>query len=238
MTENRKKIKNIIIAALELIMILVLMVGIPAVIYLRNPEIIQHFKSVESLNAAIEEFGKAAIPVYILCQILQVVITVIPGQAVQVAGGYMYGFIPGLIYTLIGVTIGSFIAFGAARLLGKRPMTLIFGKEKLMRYCDMFNTKRAHIILFVLYFIPGLPKDILAYAAGISNMKTRSFIELSMAGRLLGMSVSLAIGACLGSGSYTWAIILAVVISIAFVICLIKRNQIMDYIEQRFEKRT
>lgn len=234
---NKERLKNLIIAVIELILILGIIVGIPLLIYFRNPEIIEHFKSVDALDTAIAKYGRGAIPVYILCQMLQVIVTVIPGQAVQVAGGYMYGFILGLVYTLIGVTAGSFIAFGIARVLGKKPMTLIFGEEKLMRYCDMFNTKRAHIILFVLYFIPGLPKDILAYAAGISNMKTSAFIELSMAGRLLGMMVSLAIGACLRSDSYTWAIILAVTISIAFVICFVKRNALMDYIERRFEKR-
>lgn len=228
--------KNRLLAVLQLIIILGIIIGIPAYLILIHPEIWYNFKSIEAFDAFMERHEEQSIPIYIGCQIVQVIVTVLPGQVIQIAGGYFYGFPVALLLSLIGITIGSCAAFFIARKLGQRPMAMIFGEQRFLKYKKALDTKKAHRIIFLLYLIPGLPKDMVAYAAGVSRMRLTVFLILSMAGRFPSMAASLLMGRMLDTKSYTGAAILAVIVLAVCLVCVVKRKTIMGITDRYFEK--
>lgn len=109
---------------------------------------------------------------------LQIVISVIPGQFFNLAAGYLYTFFPALLFSIIGAFLGTLISFTLAKLLGSDFVHLFFGKEKTQEYVRKLNSKKAYTVVFFLYLIPGLPKDVVSYAAGVSDMKFKPFYAL------------------------------------------------------------
>lgn len=235
-TDNASvNIKHRLLAAAQLAVILAIIIGIPLYLIFMNPEMWHNFKSIEAFDAFLERYEEKSIPIYLLCQIVQVVVTVIPGQVIQIAGGYIYGFPLALLLSVSGVAAGSTIGFFIARKLGQRPMAVIFGEEKFMRYKAALDTKRAHKIIFLIYLIPGLPKDMAAYAAGVSAMRYPAFMMLSIMGRLPSMAASLLMGTMLDTESYTGAVILGAAVCLICIMCFIKRKSIMNITDRYYE---
>ena len=100
----------------------------------------------------------------------------------------------------------------------------------------MLNSKKAMIIIFLIYLIPGVPKDLCNYAAGLSNMKFKPFLLVSILGRTPGMMGSIIIGRQLYTHSYTSAIIIGVAASICFVLGIIYRNKVNGFLDNMYDK--
>lgn len=159
-----------------------------------------------------------------------------PDRAFQFAAGYLYGFIPGLLFSCIGAVIGTSISFFLAKLLGKDAVHLFFGEERMAYFLERLNSKRAYTIVFLLYVIPGLPKDVVSYAAGISEMKFKPFLILSLLGRIPGMAGSLLIGAFYMKEHYIGMAIVAVLAVAAFCLCVAYRKGINKYLDRFYDK--
>ncbi len=225
---RKKKILSII----EFIILVGIVVGIPLLIYQTNPEIIANFKSVEKFDAWISEYNSIGLIIYIICQVTQIILCFFPGQIIQIAGGYMFGFFKTLLVSVIGALIGTLITFYLAKVLGKNAIRLFCGEEKFEKYVRMMHTKRARVIIFLVYLIPGLPKDMMAYAAGVSDINVTEFTILSLIGRIPAMTVSILFGVCLYSSDYMSAILIAIAMLIIFLICIIKRKSIAEFIDK------
>jgi uncharacterized membrane protein YdjX (TVP38/TMEM64 family) len=225
-----------LMAFIDIIILFALIIGIPLYMILIHPEIWHNFRSIDAFESFMDRHQEQSIPIYVGCQIVQVIVTILPGQVVQIAGGYFYGFLPALVLSLTGIIIGSTVSFFLARKIGKRPMELIFGEQKFNKYREMLNTKKAHKIIFLLYLIPGLPKDMVAYAAGVSKMRFTVFIVLSIVGRFPAMAASLLMGAMLDSESYTGVIILAAAVAVVFIVCIIKKDAILSITDKYYDR--
>ena len=159
-----------ILSLLQFALLLGIIVGIPAILYFSNPDIIENFKSFERFNAWIAQYKSIGIVIYIICQIVQIIVCVLPGQVIQIAGGYLFGFLTTFLISIAGASIGTIITFYLAKLLGRNAIMLICGEERFYRYQRLMSTSRARKVIFLIYLIPGLPKDLMAYAAGVSGI--------------------------------------------------------------------
>lgn len=218
--EKRKKSKviiKIIISIIKLALLILVIVGIPLYIILYQSEFISQFKSLEAVNAYLQKYKTASVFVYIGVQIMQIIICVIPGQAMQFAAGYVYTFWFGYLYSIIGTALGTIITFYLARFLGKDAIHLIFDERKVAKFIEKLNSKRAFILVFVIFLIPGLPKDLFTYAAGVSEMKLKVFLIISLVGRTPAMMSSIMIGSMFNKGSYIGIGVLAVIMTILFI---------------------
>lgn len=133
----------------------------------------------------IKSFGPWSILVFISLQILQVILAPIPGEATGVIGGYLYGPILGTLYSTIGLALGSWLAFCLAHIFGEPLVAKIVKQETLGKY-DSFLEHKGRFVIFILFLIPGFPKDALSYMLGLSHMRALPFIVISTAGRLFG----------------------------------------------------
>jgi uncharacterized membrane protein YdjX (TVP38/TMEM64 family) len=142
----------------------------------------------------ISQFGAWAPLVYVGVQVFQVVVFIVPGDVVQIAGGYLFGVVMGVVYSLIGIAIGSTIDFYVARFLGRTFVEGVFGRERVAQFDSVSESSRARTGFFLLFVIPGIPKDVLVYVAGISTLHFPSFLFVTMTGRLVGIVGSAIIG--------------------------------------------
>jgi uncharacterized membrane protein YdjX (TVP38/TMEM64 family) len=133
----------------------------------------------------INSFGPLSVVIFICLQIVQVIVAPIPGEINGFIGGYLYGPILGTLYSTIGLTIGSWLAFMLARWLGLPFVEKVLNPRVIQKY-DHFMEHRGTLIAFILFLIPGFPKDALSYIVGLSHMKTSTFLVVSTIGRLLG----------------------------------------------------
>jgi len=143
----------------------------------------------------INSFGPLSVVIFIGLQILQVIMAPIPGEIYGFIGGYLYGPLLGTLYSTIGLTIGSWIAFALARWFGLPFVEKIISPRTIKKY-DYFMEHRGLLVTFILFVIPGFPKDALSYLIGLSHMKTASFLVVCTTGRLLGTLMLSISGDC------------------------------------------
>ena len=236
--ENLKKEKKVkvILSIGKLLLLILIVVAIPIYIYFFKYDFIAQFKSFEDIVSFLKAYKTESIFIYIGVQVLQIVISIIPGQAFQFAAGYLYTFFPGLIYSWIGATIGTFISFYLAKLLGRSAIHLIFGEERMNYFLERLNSRKSFTIVFLIYLIPGLPKDMVSYAAGLSDMKFKTFLILSLVGRTPGMAGSLLIGSLYLTKHYVAMSIIGGVAVVLFVLCIIYRKKLTKYIDKFYDK--
>ena len=142
----------------------------------------------------------------------------------------------GLLLSLIGALFGSILTFFLAKYLGTDALRLIFGQDKLDQLTEKLDSKAGITAVFLIYLIPGLPKDLCNYAAGVSQIKLKPFLIVSMVGRTPGMIASLLIGKHLSLGSYHVAVIIAVIAGILFVLGIIFRNKLTSFVNKVYDR--
>ena len=242
--ENLKKSKkenqlHLVLSILKLLLLAAIVAGIPLYIYLVHGDWLRRFEDVQEVVAFLEQYETESIPIYLGMQVLQIVISVLPGQVFQIAAGYMYPFWLALLLALTGAVIGTAITFGLAKLLGQDFLHLFFGEEKISYYIERLNSKRAYTLVFLIYLIPGIPKDVVSYAAGASEMRFKPFLILSAVGRLPGMCGSLLMGNLLEGEHYIGLGIVAAIAVLAFLACILFRRRIngwLDWIYNQIKK--
>lgn len=181
----------------------------------------------------LQGLGWRSVFVYILIQVLQVVIAVIPGMAIQFAGGMVYGVVPGTIYSLIGITIGSAIVFAISRVFGHKAVSLFVDEKTYEKYKYLTETNAAGLLTFVLFLIPGLPKDVFSYLLGLSPMRAKKFFFFSTLGRIPGILGCCVIGHTYVTQDYLVAGLVLGFATIACVLCVIFRRKIMAFISPK-----
>lgn len=166
------------------ITILVLLIVLCAVLFYQY-HLYSFFTNRRRLLHFLNSFGPLSVVIFIGLQILQVILAPIPGEVNGFIGGYLYGPYLGTLYSTIGLTIGSWLAFILSRWLGLPFVEKIITAAVVQKY-DHFMEHRGKMITFILFLIPGFPKDALSYILGLSHIKTTTFLIISTAGRLLG----------------------------------------------------
>jgi uncharacterized membrane protein YdjX (TVP38/TMEM64 family) len=224
------------LAIAKFTVLLAVIIGIPLLILLKYPNVIQEFKDIDNINSLLEEYHTHSMFIYIGLQVVQIIIAFLPGQPLQFAAGYAFSFPLALLLSLIGITIGTVITFYLARIFGKDLVYLVFGKEKLHRFIKLLNSKKAYIAVFLLYLFPGIPKDIFSYAAGISEMKMMPFTIISLIGRTPALAVSLLVGNMLYTRSYLGIIIVAIIMIIIAAACAVKRKKVYAMVDRVYNR--
>lgn len=170
--------------------------------------------------------------VFIAIQIIQVVIAVIPGEISGFIGGYLYGPVWGTLYSTIGLTLGSWIAFMLARFFGEPLLEKVVKKEVFEKF-DHFMEHKGLLVSFLLFLIPGFPKDYLCYIMGVSRIPVLTFIIISTIGRFFGtMMLSIS-----GNIAYKEQYVLLAIVAAAAVIVSILAWRYHDRILEILKKQ-
>lgn len=223
------------IARIKLAVMIMIIIAIPCYAYFFHPEWIQLIKDPDAMAALIEKYRNAGMPVYMGLNVIQVICS-LPGQVFHIAGGYVFGGGIAFLLAFTGVFIGSSCAYGIAHNIGRESVHVLFGEKKVTGLLDQINSTRGAAILFCGYLIPGMPKDILNYVAGLSDIKYKAYIVMCMIGRMPGMLASIIIGNQVFDGDYTSAVVIAVVMIATCTICLIFRHRLIAAFEKGYSR--
>lgn len=194
---------------------------------------LKDFKSQsDDLRAEILSHGSNAPLFFIAIQIFQVVFAPIPGEASGLVGGYLFGTWPCTLYSTIGLTIGSILAFGGGRLLS----SFFTKKIRYTKFYQRFNhlvSRGDYLLPFVLFIFPGIPKDSLCYLLGMSAMPLPVFMFLSTVGRFPGTMLLSANGAEAYNGDLV-RLGTTILISAALVVpAMLYRHQLLEVLGRR-----
>lgn len=193
------------------------------------------FGSVAGFEEFIAGFGWWAPFTFFLLQVLQVIISPIPGNITSLAGGAIFGFGLGFFLSAVAILSGSLIAFFLVRVFG-RPLLLRFVKETtIAKYNKVFTGKKL-IILFLFFLSPFFPDDALCFLAGFSNLPTMLFMLMILLGRLPGILVASLLGAGLDDLVLSpWMIlVLGVLVLLVIAGWLKYAQQIENWMADRF----
>jgi len=187
------------------------------------------FSNKKSLNDFISSFGFYAPLVFISLQILQVVVAPIPGELTGFIGGYLFGIGLGLVYSTIGLTLGSIFAFLLSRRLGL-PFVCRFVGQETMRKFDHLMERQGAFFSFLFFLIPSLPKDYFCYLLGLSPMSLSTFLVI-LTGRIPGTLLLTMQGQAVRSENYRGFFLVLGFALICFVLTLIYRDRIEGYLK-------
>lgn len=191
------------------------------------PKLLLVTVSLEEFKNYIISMRNLGVFMLILFQVLQTIIAPIPGEVIQIAGGYLYGIPLGTIYNLIGLAIGSGIAFYFTRLIGRDFIINQIKKKKLKWITSIMESRKFELVLFIIFIVPGLPKDFMIYVAGLTTLKPMKFFAILISSRLPWIFVSASVGANIDAGNYTLTIIISLVAVIGFVIGMFYKDKII-----------
>ncbi len=156
----------------------------------------------------IRSFGPLGWLVLLGLQFLQVFIALIPGELLETAAGYAFGPILGTLICYTGVGLASALVFALTRKFGVRLVEIFISREKISQLRFINTEKKRNRLIFLLFFIPGTPKDLLTYFVGLTDIKLSTFLVISMVARIPSVVSSTFGGHLLGEGAYWSAAVL------------------------------
>lgn len=149
---------------------------------------------------------------------IQIVLAFIPGEPFELASGYIFGDLFGTIICLIGSCIGTAIIYGLVHSYRYKIINIFFDQNKVDEVESLLSSSKSKFFIFLIFLIPGTPKDAISYIACLSDVKIPFWLAFTSTGRIPSIITSTYLSHSLKQGNYMLAIIIFVV-TIALVIC-------------------
>ena len=180
----------------------------------------------------VRQAGPVGFLILLAIQFLQVVVAFIPGEVVQVAAGMIYGLWVGALIVLVGCVVSSAFVFLLVHKLGAPFVQAMVSEKHMAKFRTFENSGKLNIIVFVLFLIPGMPKDVFTYLVPLTHMPLRTFLLLSNIARIPGILVSTYAASGLVEGDIVQSLIIFLVAGAIAVVCILFYDKIMKAIER------
>ena len=198
-THKKQKIlcfAAIIIAVVVSVLVFVF-VGIPVIRFISEPE---------KFRAWVEERGVGGKLAFVGVVILQVIVALIPGEPFEIAAGYAFGAVEGTILCIAATTVGSICVFLLVRKFGEKLVEVFFPQKKLRDLRFLKSSPRRDFLFLVVFAVPGTPKDLLSYFAGLTDIRFPVWLLICSFGRIPSVITSTIGGDALGTKNYLFAV--------------------------------
>ena len=186
------------------------------------------------LKKVIKSFGSYSPLVFISLHILHAVIPPLPGEAIEFLGGYLFGVYAGMLYSMIGLIVGSWLSFSIARIFGRRAVER-FVSPGLRKKLEYLSGHEGVILGFLLFLIPGFPKVALCYILGLTPMHLGIFLIISTIGRIPGTLLATLQGAKAFDQQYVILLILLVISALIILVFYVYHESIHQWIKKMSE---
>lgn len=205
---KHQKIKRISQKRFLAAMIVVLFLGISVLIFLKiGKPLVQFVSDTERLRSWADHNWLWSRLVYTGIIILQIVVAIIPGEPFEIAAGYAFGAVEGTIICMLGSAIGGTLVFLLVRKFGVKLVEVFVSVDKINSLKFLKDDKKRDILIFLLFFIPGTPKDSLCYFAGLTKMKLKTWILITSIAKFPSIITSTVCGNAIGEEEYIFAVI-------------------------------
>lgn len=209
--------------------------SVPVYLIFFRRDILTEFESLEDMIQFLQGYQTHSILIYVLFQAVQIVISILPGQPLQIAAGILWGYAFALGLSILGAFLGTTVSFFLARILGQDAAKLFVSADKMERYVKLLDSRRAITVVFLIYLIPGLPKDIMSYIAGISSMHYKRFLLASLVGRIPAMSCSILVGVFYYQGNTAGLATVVVGVVLITALCIWKRKRLLALLDRFYD---
>ena len=173
-------------------------VGRPLIRFAKEPEVFRSW---------VADHGLLGMAAYTGMVFLQVLVAIIPGEPLEIAGGYAFGAVWGTVLCLLGAFLGSVAVFAVVRKWGVPLVEVFFSQDKLDKLTFLKTSPRRAALLWLVFTVPGTPKDLLCYFAGLTDLRWSSWLLIASVGRLPSIITSTVGGNALGLQNYQFAAI-------------------------------
>jgi len=221
LTEKQKKI-------LQIAAFLIFLAFMGLVAYFIGKPMINFVSEPEKFRDWVENHGIFGRIAFVFMVLLQVIVAIIPGEPLEIGAGYAFGAIEGTFLCVAGITLGSIIVFFLVRRFGVKLVEVFFSIEKIRSLRFLKDKKRRNFLTFLVFFLPGTPKDLITYFVGLTEIKFSHFLLIVSLARLPSIITSTMGGNALGLKEYFHAIIVLLVTVAISVFGLIVYNWIKD----------
>lgn len=219
MTEKHRKI--LYIAAICIFVLFCALVG-----YFIGVPMVRMADEPEVFRAWVDSFGVWSRLVFVGMVFLQVIVALIPGEPIELMAGYIFGAVEGTLLSMAGILLGSWAVFALVRRFGPKFAEVFFPEKELKRLAFLKNPKKSGILAFILMTVPGTPKDLLSYFAGLMPLKTWQWLAIVLVSRIPSLVTSTVSGAAAGQENYLLAAIVFGITIIASGIGLVYYRRI------------
>ena len=201
LTPKQQKLYGALALALAVLILALLsaLVGRPLLKFASEPE---------KFRAWVDSNGLRGRLAFIGMVILQVVIALIPGEPFEIAAGYAFGALEGTVLCLIASAIGSMLVFVLVRRFGVRLVQIFFSGEKLQTLRFLRSSPKRDFLYLLIFMIPGTPKDLLSYFAGLTDIRMPVWLIICSLGRLPAIITSTVGGSALSAKNYWTALLI------------------------------
>ena len=200
LTEAHKK-------KIYLFAIIVALIFIAAVGYLVGKPMVEFVREPERFRAWVDSSGFVSRVIFVGMVVFQLIIALIPGEPLEMGAGYAFGAVEGTILCIIGCVIGSALVFLFVRRFGVKLVEVFFPREKIRSLRFLQDSRRLNLLTFIVFFIPGTPKDLLSYFIGLTDMKLGTWLCITAVARIPSIVTSTVTGDALGLKDYQFALI-------------------------------
>ena len=173
-------------------------IGRPMIQFVSDPEKFRNWVNESGV------FGRIC---FVLMVMFQVIVAFVPGEPLEIGAGYAFGTFEGTLLCIVGITLGSIIVFELVRKFGIKLVEVFFTFEKIKSAKFLQDEKKLALITFLMFFLPGTPKDLLTYVLGLSKVKRTDLLILAGVTRLPSIITSTVGGSLLGTEKYLFAVI-------------------------------
>ena len=186
----------------------------------------QIFENPQLLRKQLQNYGLWG-QIFLTCiMILQVIFVFLPGEIVEIMAGFIYDPIHGLMLCLIGCAIGSFLIFTFVKKWGQPFIEHFISREDMKQAHFLHNPQKRNTLCFLIFLIPGTPKDLLTYLISLTEMKRSTFLFITTIARIPSIITSTIGGHALGIEDYMFSIIVFTVTGIISLIGLFIYNKL------------
>lgn len=204
---------------------------IPLVWSLRQPE----------NQAAFEEFvgslGVFGVLLMLGIQVLQIVVAVIPGEPIELIMGLMYGTWGGLALTLTGILIGSAIIYFCMKRFGTGFASKFVDTNGFKKFRFLNNPAKRDSFIFLLFFIPGTPKDVLTYFAPLTGIPFGRFITIATLARIPSVVTSTLVGSSVSKGEFLKSLIVFAITGVVGIAGILINNKFTAAQEKKLAEK-
>lgn len=165
------------------------------------------FQDPQLLRHQLQDMGILGRIVLSGIMMLQVIFVFLPGEIVEVMAGFIYGPIDGMMLCMLGSAVGSLLIYGFVKKWGRAFIDRFIGADKINQAPFLKDPQKRNILCFIIFFIPGTPKDILTYLIPLTDMKLSVFLSITSIARIPSIITSTIGGHALGVEDYTFSLI-------------------------------
>lgn len=188
----------------------------------------------EALRGTLQEYqeklaglGILRYPAMVVIQILQMVLAIIPGGPLAFLLGFMFGTIGGAVVGTIGNVLGTALIVWGVNRFGMKFVKMFINSKGFEKLKFLHDPVKRDGLLFILFLIPGTPKDLLTFFAPFTQAKPANIVVIASVARLPALILSTSIGDNLSEGNLLVTIILLSVTMLAGIIGILVKDRVM-----------